>query len=97
MNKRRCDGRVVEHGLWRTLGKREVREGSRVRIPPLPCVEGWQSLVDCTGLESRWSFTRPVGSNPTPSCGRVAELAYGAVLLRQKSERARGFESRLFL
>ncbi len=29
--------------------------------------EGWQSLVECTGLENRHTFTRIVGSNPTPS------------------------------
>ena len=29
--------------------------------------EGWQSLVECTGLENRHTLTGIVGSNPTPS------------------------------
>ena len=29
--------------------------------------EGWQSLVECTGLENRQVSNGLVGSNPTPS------------------------------
>jgi hypothetical protein len=34
-------------------------------------MEGWQSLVECTGLENQRTFTRTVGSNPTPSAPRA--------------------------
>ena len=37
---------------------------------PLP--EGWQSLVECTGLENQHTFTGIVGSNPTPSASKEA-------------------------
>ena len=30
-------------------------------------MEGWQSLVECTGLENRQVRNGFVGSNPTPS------------------------------
>lgn len=30
-------------------------------------MEGWQSLVECTGLENRQVSNGLVGSNPTPS------------------------------
>ncbi len=46
-------------------------------IPPsllihsIPRAEGWQSPVDCDGLENRWGFTPPGGSNPSPSASSV--------------------------
>ena len=48
------------------IGKRILRTGTCAKIEALS-KEGWQSLVECTGLENRHTFTRIVGSNPTPS------------------------------
>ena len=45
-------------------------------------MEGWQSLVECTGLENRQVSNGLVGSNPTPSAIFFKKLFL--IILRDK-------------
>ena len=36
---------------------------------------GWQSLVECTGLENRRTLTGPGGSNPSPTAAPNSPLS----------------------
>ena len=48
---------------------------------------GWQSLVECTGLENRRALTGPGGSNPSPPAAPNSPLSLAGrdFLLRIKS------------
>ena len=39
-------------------------------------MEGWQSLVECTGLENRQVSNGLVGSNPTPSAKKFLKKSF---------------------
>ncbi len=71
-------GAVSRHAArWRrrppAANGREER-GTRTGTGP----EGWQSLVECTGLENRQGLAALVGSNPTPSALRPSAPRFAA-------------------
>ena len=45
-------------------------------------MEGWQSLVECTGLENRQVSNGLVGSNPTPSAKNFKKKVF--IIFRDK-------------
>ena len=45
-------------------------------------MEGWQSLVECTGLENRQVSNGLVGSNPTPSAKKFLKKVF--IIFRDK-------------